>query len=72
MGIFDMRMIAGEVDMETFKLFEDKRKELRDRNIKYKYYFKSKYSTVRILVEVFANLNPDFLKLVDKLEEAKV
>ncbi len=71
MGLFDMRMIAGEVDGETFKMFEEKRKDLRGRNIKYGFYFKSKYSTVRIMAKVFAERTEEFLKLVDKLEESK-
>ena len=71
MGIFDMRMIAGELDKKTFEEFERIRKELCSKNIKYGFYFKSKYSTIKVFGDVFTKLNPDFLKLVDKLEEKK-
>ena len=71
MGLFDMRMICGEVDGETFKRFDALRKDLRTRNLKYEFYFKSKYNTVRVLVNLLVNKTEETLALIDQLEEVK-
>jgi hypothetical protein len=68
MGVFDMRLVAGEITSDKLKQFNNLRDELANRSINYKFYFKSKSNTIRLFVEVFLELTDDFLVLVNKLE----
>ncbi len=69
MGLFNMRLIAGEIEKELLENFERTRKDLKNKSVKYQYMFGSKSSTIRIFAKIFVKFNPEFMELVEKLEE---
>ena len=68
MSIFGMRLLAGEVTADKYARFNSIRDDLRKYNEKYDKYFKNKQMAVRSFVDIFITYNPDYMKLIDRLE----
>jgi hypothetical protein len=68
LNIFDTRLVAGEIHVEKCKKFDELRKKLAPKSVNYSYYFRSRGTTVNLMMDVFLNYTKEFLELVGRME----